>query len=276
MRNIGVHQGLAPVVDVLRDPRWGRTEETYGEDPYLIACLGLAYVKGLQGDNLKNGVVATLKHFGGHSFSEGGRNLAPVNVGLRAFREEFLFPFEAIVKEGKVKSVMNSYCEVDGIPATASKELLTNLLREEWKFDGIVISDYDAVIMLNNFHHVAKDEKEAACLALKAGIDIELPNSTKNLFGDYHYTAHLSVYNVEDSVKVVSILEGMKNKVSSKTKVYFAKGCELDTTDKSGFPEAIDIVKESDAVILALGEKSGMFGSGISGEGCDRTSSYSL
>ena len=366
MRSIGAHQGLSPVVDVLRDPRWGRTEETYGEDPYLTSCLGLAYVRGLQGDNLKNGVIATLKHFGGHSFSEGGRNLAPVNVGLRTFREEFLFPFEAIVKEGKVKSVMNSYCEVDGIPAAASKELLTDLLREEWGFDGIVVSDYSAVIMLNNFHHVAKDEKSAGCLALKAGIDIELPNthcfnkikealeegaiseriidlavsrvlkikfllglfenpyvdvkgvskvcdpnenrvlareaaqqsiillkndgvlplkkniktlavigpnadSTRNLFGDYHYTAHLARYNVEDSVRVVSILNGIKNKVSSKTKVYFAKGCELDSYDKNGFKEAIDIARKADAIILAIGERSGLFGYGISGEGCDRT-----
>ena len=175
LKSINTHQGLAPVLDVARDPRWGRTEETYGEDPYLVAAMGKAYIKGLQGDDLKNGIAATVKHFAGYSASQGGLNWAPALIPPREFREVFLFPFEAAVRDAKVLSVMNAYHEVDGIPCGASRQLLTDMLRNEWGFDGIVVSDYEAINMLFEYHHLANDKTEAARLALEAGIDIELP-----------------------------------------------------------------------------------------------------
>lgn len=175
MKTLGIHQGLSPVVDVTRDPRWGRTEETFGEDPYLVLSMGVSYVKGLQSDNIKNGVVATLKHFVGYGVSEGGMNWAPAHIGERELREIFLLPFEAAIKEGKAKSVMNAYHELDGIPCGASKKLLRNVLREEWNFDGIVVSDYFAINSIMDYHKVASDKEQAAIKALTAGIDVELP-----------------------------------------------------------------------------------------------------
>ena len=177
MRAVGAHQGLSPVLDVLRDPRWGRVEETQGEDHYLVACMGVAYIKGLQGDDLKEGVIATAKHFAAHGFPEGGRNWAPVHMGQREFREIFLFPFEAVVREAQVKSIMNAYHDLDGVPCAASRELLTDILRGEWGFDGIVVSDYNSINMLQSSHHTAADKKEAAIQALEAGIDVELPGT---------------------------------------------------------------------------------------------------
>jgi beta-glucosidase len=174
-RAVGAHQGLAPVLDVARDARWGRVEETYGEDPYLVACLGSAYVRGLQGQDLQEGVAATGKHFAAHGLSEGGLNWAPVHVGPREFREVLLFPFEAAVREAGLAGIMNAYHELDGVPVTASAELLTGILRDEWGFDGLVVSDYNAVVMLADYHRVAGSKGEAAALALEAGLDLELP-----------------------------------------------------------------------------------------------------
>jgi len=176
MKALGIHQGLSPVVDVTRDPRWGRTEETFGEDPYLVAKMGISYVKGLQSDDLKNGVVATLKHFVGYGVSEGGMNWAPTHISERELKETFLFPFEAVIKEGKAKSVMNAYHEIDGIPCGASEILLRKILREEWGFDGIVVSDYFAINSLMKYHKLVSNKKGAAIKALKAGIDVELPS----------------------------------------------------------------------------------------------------
>jgi beta-glucosidase len=177
MRSAGVHQGLAPVLDVARDPRWGRTEETFGEDPYLVSRMAVSYVKGLQGEDISKGVIATLKHFAGHGLPEGGLNCAPSHITPRLFREVYLYPFEKAVKEGGVLSVMNAYHEIDGIPCGASEELLTNILRKEWGFDGIVVSDYGAINQLMSVHKIARDYGEAARLALAAGIDSELPRS---------------------------------------------------------------------------------------------------
>ena len=177
MRMVGAHQGLAPLLDVARDPRWGRVEETFGEDPYLVAAIGVAYIRGLQGEDLKSGVIATPKHFAGYSFSEGGRNLAPVHVGPREFREVFLYPFEAAVKLARAYSLMNAYHEVDGVPCAASRELLTDILRGEWGFEGFVVSDYWSISMLYTFHFTARNAKEAAIQALTAGVDVELPNA---------------------------------------------------------------------------------------------------
>ncbi|MEU9454410.1 glycoside hydrolase family 3 N-terminal domain-containing protein [Streptomyces sp. NPDC048277] len=171
MAAAGVHQGLAPVVDVVRDYRWGRCEETYGEDPYLVGEMGEAYVLGLQ----SAGVYATLKHFAGYSSSMGGRNHAPVGIGRRELYDVILPPFERIVAAG-VGSVMNSYAEIDGEAPAASRWLLTGVLREEWGFEGTVVSDYWSLPFLVNAHRVAADLPEAGALALRAGMDVELPD----------------------------------------------------------------------------------------------------
>jgi len=181
MMAVGVRQGLSPVLDVTRDPRWGRVEETYGEDPYLVATMGVAYIKGLQGNDISQGIVATLKHFVGYGKSEGGLNWAPADIPPRMLREVYLYPFERAIKEGGALSLMNAYHEIDGIPCGASEELLTRILHDEWGFQGIVVSDYYAVESLQNYHRVAADRASAAKLALSAGIDVELPKT--NCYG---------------------------------------------------------------------------------------------
>ncbi|MEV4497695.1 glycoside hydrolase family 3 N-terminal domain-containing protein [Micromonospora arborensis] len=177
MRAAGVHQGLAPVLDVTRDYRWGRTEETIGEDPYLVGTTGAAYVRGLEGA----GVVATLKHFAGYSASRGGRNHAPVPMGRRELTDVILPPFEMALRLGGARSVMNSYAEIDGLPVAADEELLTGLLRDDWGFAGTVVSDYFSLRFLQTLHGVAERSADAARLALRAGIDVELP--TVDTFG---------------------------------------------------------------------------------------------
>jgi len=177
MRAVGSHQGLAPMLDISRDPRWGRLEEGYGEDPYLVAAMGVAYVRGLQGPDLTQGVAATGKHFGAHGIPEGGLNWGPVKVGGRELREVYLHPFEAVVREAGLATIMNAYHELDGIPCGASHELLTDILRTEWGFDGIVTSDYDTLPRLMDYHFVAHDKSEAAKLALEAGLDVELSHA---------------------------------------------------------------------------------------------------
>jgi len=362
MRTVGAHQGLSPVLDIVRDPRWGRNEETFGEDPYLVASMGVAYVKGLQGSNLREGIIATPKHFAAHGFSEGGRNRAPVHVPPRELREVYLFPFEAAVKEANAWSIMNAYHEIDGVPCAASRELLTDILRGEWGFRGYVVSDYSSIEMLYTFHHVAADKKEAAIQALEAGIEIELPeidcygepllqavreeriseavideavsrilrakfllglfenpyvdvkessfdtsedralaleaaresivllkndgvlplsknlkaiavvgpnaNNARNLHGDYSYTAHLRCD--EPAVPTVTILTGIKNKVSGQTSVYYAKGCDISSTSKDGFKEALEAAEKSDVIVAVVGERSGLSNDDVSGEHRDR------
>ncbi|MFD7686341.1 glycoside hydrolase family 3 N-terminal domain-containing protein [Streptomyces sp. NPDC059781] len=171
LRAAGVHQGLAPVLDVVRDLRWGRVEETIGEDPYLVGTVGAAYVRGLE----SAGVVATLKHFAGYAASAGARNLAPVRAGTREFADITLPPFEMALREGGARSVMAAYTETDGVPSSADPALLTRLLRDEWGFTGTVVSDYFGVGFLESLHRVAGTPAEAAHAALLAGIDVELP-----------------------------------------------------------------------------------------------------
>ena len=171
----GVHQGLSPMLDVSREPRWGRVEESYGEDGYLIAKLGTEFIKGLQGNSLKDGLIATPKHFAGYGVSEGGRNASTTRATLREFREEILFPFEAAVREGKALSIMNAYGDFEGTPCAESHWLLTEILRGEWGFKGFVVSDYNAIDQLWNFQYTAKDEKDAGVRAFNAGLDIEYP-----------------------------------------------------------------------------------------------------
>jgi len=171
MRDLGVHQGLAPVLDVIRDTRWGRVDECIAEDPYVVGTIGTAYVKGLQAA----GVHATLKHFVGYSTSAAGRNHAPAQVGPRFVEDVLLPPFEMAVLDGGVRSVMNSYAEIDGVPVAGTPSYLTEVLRRRWGFDGVVVSDYFSVAFLQVMHAVAADRGEAAALALEAGIDVELP-----------------------------------------------------------------------------------------------------
>lgn len=172
MRALGVHQGLAPVLDVVRDYRWGRVEETIGEDPYLVASIGSAYVRGLE----SAGIVATLKHFAGYSGSAAGRNHAPVSAGVREMGDVFLPPFEAAIRLGGARSVMNSYAAIDGVPPAADPRLLSDLLRERWGFGGVVVADYFSIAFLRTLQGVAATDEEAATLALTAGVDVELPS----------------------------------------------------------------------------------------------------
>src|SRR5512138_3781854 len=169
MRARGAHYVLSPVLDLARDPRWGRTEETYGEDPYLVSRLGVAAVRGYQGGSgtlAPDKVFATAKHFAVHGPHEGGINTAPSNFGERVIRDQYLVPFRAAITEAKAFCVMPSYNEVDGIPSHASRWLLEKVLRGEWGFQGLVVSDYSGIAELSGRHHVASDLADAAGKAL--------------------------------------------------------------------------------------------------------------
>lgn len=388
MRACGVHQGLAPVLDVARDPRWGRIEETFGEDPYLVSLMGLAYVTGLQGENTKEGIVATVKHFAGHGLPEGGLNCAPAHITPRLLREVYLTPFEKAVREGGVLSVMNAYHEIDGIPCGASEELLTGILHDEWGFDGLLVSDYYAIEQLMTIHRICADKGEAAGLALAAGIDIELPHadcfaqplkekveqgsipeilvdravlrllimkyrlglfenpfvepkavkkvfdistqralareaarksivllkndggllpldkdirtiavigpnadSQRNMLGDYTYPSNVGYEistnpatgkpevkwkdrtaqkGIVDVPTIITILEGIRGKVSPKTKVVYAEGCDYNSPDKSRIPAAVTAAKAADAAVVVVGGKSGLLPECTCGEMRDR------
>ncbi len=388
MRATGFHQALSPVLDIARDPRWGRTEESYGEDPYLVSRMAVAFVKGLQGDDISKGVVATVKHFVGHGYSEGGMNCAPANVTPRLLREVYLYPFERAVKEAGVLSLMNAYHEIDGVPCAASEELLTKILRDEWRFDGIVVSDYYAIRQLMTYHNIVADGGEAAGLALKAGIDVELPDydcyaepleeyvekgkiseelinnavervltmkfklglfenpyvnsevapatwdtpeqrklsrdiarksvvllknegdilplkkdvktlavigpsadSQRNLLGDYSFGANYGYRMRRDSDtnelvvewyeenyhhdyvisnKIVSILEGIKEKLGSDTKVLYEKGCDVTGTNEDGIGKAVTAAKQADIAVIVVGGRSGLLNEYTSGEMRDR------
>ncbi|MBN2077015.1 MAG: glycoside hydrolase family 3 C-terminal domain-containing protein [Dehalococcoidales bacterium] len=388
MRSTGFHQALSPVLDISRDPRWGRTEESYGEDPYLDSRMAVAFVKGLQGEDISKGVVATVKHFVGHGYSEGGMNCAPANITPRLLREVYLYPFEQAVKEAGVLSLMNAYHEIDGVPCAASEELLTKILRDEWGFNGIVVSDYYAVRQLMTYHNITNDGGEAAGLALRAGIDVELPDydcyaeplkeyvengkvseelintsvervlamkfrlglfenpyvepnaavatwdtpeqrafsrelarksivllknqgnilplkkdvktiavigpsadSQRNLLGDYSFGANYGYrmrcdpdtnelvveWYDEDyhhdrviSNKIASILEGVRAKLGSATKVVYEKGCEVTGTSEDGIAKAVAAAKEADVAVVAVGGRSGLLNEYTSGEMRDR------
>ena len=180
-RSRGGHQALSPVVDVARDPRWGRFEETYGEDPYLVSQMGIAAVNGLQGRGRGSEIddkhmLATLKHMTGHGQPESGINIAPANISERELREIFFPPFKSAVQLANVRSIMASYNEIDGVPSHANKWLLRDILRGEWGYKGSVVSDYSGISDLYNIHHIAEGSKDAAAKALVAGVDVELPD----------------------------------------------------------------------------------------------------
>lgn len=182
MLAVGARQTLAPVLDVARDPRWGRVEETFGEDPYLVSRMGVAYVRGVQGPSLARGVIATAKHFMGYGAGEGGLNWAPSLLPRRELLERFLPPFAAAIQEAGLASVMNGYQEIDGIPCGASQWLLDDLLRGELGFEGTVVADYFTVVCLLTYHRIAADKSQAAVRSLRAGLDVELP--TVDCYGE--------------------------------------------------------------------------------------------
>ncbi|MFE5093197.1 glycoside hydrolase family 3 N-terminal domain-containing protein [Streptomyces sp. NPDC056638] len=217
MRSVGVHQGLAPVLDVVRDLRWGRVEETIGEDPYLVGTIGAAYVRGLE----SAGIVATLKHFAGYAASAGARNLSPVRAGAREMADVVLPPFEMALREGGARSVMSSYTEIDGVPTAADPVLLTELLRDTWGFNGTVVADYFGIGFLETLHKVAADRADAARLALAAGVDVELP--TVRSYGDALVAA------VQDGVVAEELVDRALNRV-------LLQKCDLGLLDPEWSP----------------------------------------
>lgn len=181
----GAHQALTPVVDVARDSRWGRVEETFGEDPFLVAQMGIAAVHGLQGHGPfadRTRVIATLKHFAAHGQPESGSNCGPGNFSERILRDTFFYPFKEAIQKANALSIMPSYNEIDGVPSHANKWLLQDVLRKEWGFDGMIVSDYFAITELNQREEatsffLARDKSEAAVLAAQAGVNTELPDA---------------------------------------------------------------------------------------------------
>ena len=370
MSLLGVHQGLSPVIDIVRDARWGRVEETMGEDPYVVATLGKAYVEGLQ----STGIIATLKHFAGYSNSRAGRNLAPVHAGPREMEDIFFFPFEVAILDGHVGSVMPAYVEIDGVPVHGDHYLLTEVLRDRWGFEGTVVSDYFGVAFLLKEHGVAADLAEAAEQSLLAGMDVELPtgdafrepgfaeacatdpalaqaldtavtrvlvqkealglldidaeiarleallatapetldppehraiaarlanesvillandgilplaprdglkmavvgpNADRQaaLFGCYSFINHVLMHNpgVDSKISAPTILEALRAEYPQ-AQISYAEGCSVRDIDLSGFDEALSLARDADVIIAVMGDQSGLFGRGTSGEGCD-------
>ncbi|WP_030671671.1 beta-xylosidase/alpha-l-arabinosidase [Streptomyces cellulosae] len=236
LRSVGVHQGLAPVLDVVRDLRWGRVEETIGEDPYLVGTVGSAYVRGLE----SAGIVATLKHFAGYASSAGARNLAPVRAGIREFADVTLPPFEMALREGGARSVMAAYTETDGVPASADPGLLNELLRERWEFTGTVVSDYFGIGFLQTLHRVAGTEAEAAHAALAAGIDVELPS--------------LKCYGrpLLDAVRAGEIPESLIDRAARRV---LLQKCELGLLDEDWAPEPTGRINLDSAANRALARR---------------------
>jgi beta-glucosidase len=414
MRSVGAHHTLAPVVDVARDARWGRVEETFGEDPYLVSRMGVAYVQGLQTDDLRNGIACTGKHYAGYSFSEGGLNWAPSHIPERELLDVFVAPYAALIAEADVVSIMNAYQEIDGIPCGASKYLLDEVLRGRLGFKGSVVSDYFTLEALYSTHHIAASEEEAARLGIEAGLDVELPArniyhqplkraiergdvdialvdravrrvlkskfelglfeksyvdtetwagfygreddrqlsrliaqksivllknengllplspditslavigpaalSTRLLQGDYHFPAHHEIlyglipedisaesvtaldYDIRGSaapvmqksdelsdtvlgIKVrtgiqladylpdmVTILDGIRARVSPAAKILHARGCDSTGTSRDGFSAAIEAAELAEVAVVAVGGRSGLAKGNTSGEACD-------
>jgi len=374
MRSVGVHQGLAPVLDVVRDARWGRVEETIGEDPYLVGTIASAYVRGIEA----SGVVATLKHFVGYSASRAGRNLAPVSVGRRERDDVLLPPFEMAVREAGVRSIMHSYTDTDGIPSAADTSLLTDLLRDEWGFEGTVVADYFGIAFLKTLHRVAGTWEEAGAAALEAGVDVELPtvkgfgpafvsavesgavdealvdralrrvllqkaqlglldadwspvppalrgvdledaeavrgaidlDSPANraiarelaersivllsndgtlplaapariavigptaddphaVLGCYSFPAHVGVHHPEfaTGIDLPTLLDAVRAEFPD-SEVHHVAGTTIDGGE-TDFAAALDLARTADVVVLALGDRAGLFGRGTTGEGCD-------
>jgi beta-glucosidase len=246
---IGCTHALSPVLDVGRDLRWGRVEETFGEDPYLIAELANAYVTGLQGDSTGDadaapGIDATLKHFVGHAVGEGGKNRSSVQIGERELREVHLFPFEAVVREGDAAAVMNAYHDIDGVPCARDERLLTDILRGEWGFDGTVVSDYYSVEFLKSEHGVAASDREAGVAALEAGIDVELPYT--DCYGD-HLVEAVEAGELSEATVDTAVRRVLEAKAS-------AGLLEEPTVDAAAAPEAFGTAAGTDLARRAARE----------------------
>ncbi len=266
MRAAGVHQGLAPVLDVVRDYRWGRVEETMGEDPYLVAMLGAAYVRGLEGA----GVIATLKHFAGYSASRAARNHAPAPMGRRELMDMILPPFETAIAVGGARSVMNAYSDVDGVPAGVDSWLLTDVLREDWGFTGTVVSDYWAVAFLATMHRVAADTDQAGVAALGAGIDVELPDTLG--FGQ-HLVARIGRGELPESIVDRAVRRLLTQKVqlglfdpewTPELSVATAAQVDLDSADNRTLAREL---AEQSVVLLDAGSALPLLGAGRSAPG---------
>ncbi|MEU8224321.1 glycoside hydrolase family 3 N-terminal domain-containing protein [Kribbella sp. NPDC048915] len=363
MAAAGVHQGLSPVLDVVRDYRWGRVEETIGEDPYLVALLGSAYVRGLQ----SAGVLATLKHFAGYSASRAGRNHGPVSMGRRELLDIILPTFETAIATARAGSVMSSYSDIDGLPASADPWLFTDVLRDEWGFEGTVVSDYWAVPFLASMHRVAANDDDAGALALTAGTDVELPDTVgfaglldkvksgdlpeelvdraarrvllqkiqlglldegwtpadsvqadgleldsaanraiaaelaeksivlldagsvlpladptkiavvgpcaddpRTLLGCYAFPNHVLPRYPQHGlgVGIGTPVDALRNEFPA-AEIRYAKGCEVLGDDRSAFAEAVALTEDAELCVAFVGDLSGLFGHGSSGEGCD-------
>ncbi len=357
MRRLGVHQGLAPVLDVVRDYRWGRVEETIGEDPYLVGVIGTAYADGLE----RSGVIATLKHFAGYSAGRAGRNMAPADIGRREFTDLVAEPFVMALRGSGARAVMASYSDVDGVPPHADAALLTGLLRERLGFTGVVVADYFGISFLETMHAVAGSPAESAALALRAGVDVELPTTRcygeplaslvesgklpvelvdrsvrrvltlkaelglldgelpqpriaddldssasrtlarrlaeesvvllandgvlplsaarvaltgpladdpRAMMGCYAFPNHMAGRHPDlpFGVEIPSLADALRAELTDPPAV--AAGSDVLVTDDD-IAAAVAIARESDVCVLALGDRSGLFGRGTSGEGCD-------
>jgi beta-glucosidase len=258
---VGARHTLAPVADVARDARWGRCEETFGEDPYLVGRMAVAYVQGVQGETLSEGVVCTGKHFMGYSASQGGMNWAPSPMGRREMMDVFAAPFAAMIAEAKVASIMNGYQEIDGVVCGASKTLLTDILRGELGFLGTVSSDYFTVPTLASYHNMAASPAEAARIALEAGLDIELPA----LDGYKHLEAEVAAGRLSERIIDVSVLRVLEQKFelglferpyADEGKVAAAYGRETDKLlSRMAAEQSIVLLKNDGVLPLSKGIK---------------------
>jgi len=248
-RSIGCNQGLAPVLDVSRDVRWGRTEETFGEDPYLVGVMATRYVQGLQGE--KRDLLATLKHYAAHSCSEGARNHAPVHLGWRELNDTFLLPFEMVVKTANPGSVMPAYHDIDNEPCHASYHLLTKVLRETWGFDGLIVADYAGISLLYQHHGIAADRVEAAALSFNAGLDIELP--------DNDCSRQLPEAINRGLISLVKIDEVVKRILTEKFRLGLFEHPFVDETAlQLRTPHAVEIAREVARQSMVLLENNGI------------------
>ena len=242
MRSRGTHHALSPVIDVCRDPRWGRVEETYGEDPYLNGVLGCAAVKGLQGNDdgtvSDNHVAATLKHLLGHGEPEGGQNQGPANYSLRVLRDYHLAPFKMCIDKVKPVAVMPSYNEIDGVPSHANKWLIKDVLRKELGFEGMVVADYFAINQILLKESVAENEKNAASIAFNAGVQFEFPKA--------NYYKYLIELMEEGKVKLEDIDKAVSQTLRLKFELGLFENPYIDVSD------AIEVSKNSKHKELAL------------------------
>jgi beta-glucosidase len=251
MVRAGVRHALSPVLDVAVDPRWGRVHETYGEDPYLAAAMGVAFVRGLQGQDLRDGVVATAKHFLAYGLPEAGLNLAPAELGSRRLRDVYAYPFEAAIQLAGLRSVMNSYADVDSVPVGASRAVLTDLLRDTLGFTGFVSSDYTTTQHLVQRQKVAVDAAEAGRLALAAGLDVELP--TEFAYGSVlaEEVRRGAVPMAEVDVAVERVLRA-KFDLGLFDNPYPRESIDLDATNRDGDELSLELARRS--VVLARNE----------------------